>query len=174
VEATPRVEEEYKALFVERNNTQAKFNDLMAKVLEARVAHGLEKEQKGERFTVVDPARFPEKPDNNLTRLAVFLIGMVLGLVTGVGTASLREYTDDSVRTAEGLMSATSSPVLVTLPEIVTERDRALRRVKRMVILLGVFVVIVGGVLAFHLLVMDLNVFWAKLARRVALMDLFP
>ena len=62
IAATPKVEEAYNVLLNARNNTQAKYDDLMRKHMEARVAQGLEKEQKGERFTLIDPARFPEKP----------------------------------------------------------------------------------------------------------------
>lgn len=60
LEQTPRVEEGYRKLTVERNNTQAKYDDLMRKFMEAKVAHGLEKEQMGERFTLIDPARLPD------------------------------------------------------------------------------------------------------------------
>ena len=59
-EAGPRVEETYKALMVERTNTETKYQDLMKRVMEARVAQGLEKEQMGEKFTLIDPARLPE------------------------------------------------------------------------------------------------------------------
>ena len=61
-------------LFSERRNTQAKLDDLMRKSMEARVAYGLEQEQKGERFTLIDPARLPEKP-HKPNRLAIVLIG---------------------------------------------------------------------------------------------------
>ncbi|MGB2955873.1 MAG: Wzz/FepE/Etk N-terminal domain-containing protein, partial [Anaerolineales bacterium] len=39
---TPKVEEAYRAISIERNNTQAKYDDLMRKHMEAKVAQGLE------------------------------------------------------------------------------------------------------------------------------------
>jgi len=90
MEMTPKVEEGYKNLLVERNNTQLKYDDLMKKFMEARVAHGLEKGQMGERFTLIDPARLPEKPVIP-NRPVILLIGLFLGIGAGIGTASLQE-----------------------------------------------------------------------------------
>ena len=167
IAATPIVEEEYKALAVELNNTQAKYDDLMRKLMEARIAQGLEKEQKGERFTLIDPPRIPEKPFKP-NRLAIILIGLVLGIGAGVGTASVREFSDLSVRTAESLSLATSFPVLAEIPEILTKNDL---RKRRIFFTNAVIVVIIAAVLfvgVFHFFVMDLNVFWAKAMRVMA------
>ncbi len=79
IEATPRVEETYRVLLNERDNQLHKYNELMQKHMEAQVAQGLEKDQKGERFTVVEPAKLPDKPAKP-NRLAIMLIGIVLGV----------------------------------------------------------------------------------------------
>lgn len=168
IESTPKVEETYKALIVERNNTQAKYDDLVRKYMEAQVAHGLEREQKGERFTIIDPARLPEKPYKP-NRMAIILIGFVLGVATGVAIASIKEFTDYSVRSAEALAAVTSFPVLVGIPEISTEKDVRRRKHMRNVKIIGFLFVVIGGLLVFHFLVMDLNIFWAKLMRRLSL-----
>ncbi|MBU4262088.1 MAG: chain-length determining protein [Proteobacteria bacterium] len=166
IDATPRVEETYNALLSERRNKQAKFDDLSQKLMEANVAYGLEKDQKGERFTLIDPARLPEKPDKP-NRLAILLIGIVLGMGTGVAWAALREFSDQSVRKAEILVSETSFPVLASIPRISCAEDKQQHKHRRrwgVLLLLGILLV---AVLAFHFLVMDLNVFWAKLTRRM-------
>ena len=137
IEATPRVEETYKALLNEHDNQLHKFNDLMQKHMEARVALGLEKDQKSEHFTVVEPPLLPDKPAKP-NRLAIILIGIVLGAGAGVGTAALLEFSDQSIRSAEGLTQATSFPVLGVIPEIVHQKER--RRARRMNILKGVAV----------------------------------
>ena len=168
IETSPKVEEAYTALTIERNNTQAKYNDLMQKLMEARVSQGLEKEQKGERFTLIDPARLPEKPFKP-NRLAIVLIGLVLGVGAGVGTAALREFADTSVRSTEQLSRVTHYPVLATIPVIDTPGDMARRRVKTLALVAGVVLLIAGGLVIFHYQVMDLDVFWAKLMRRMAI-----
>ncbi len=136
--------------------------------MEARVAHGLEKEQKGERFTLIEPPRLPEKPYKP-NRLAIMLIGIVLGMGAGVGLAALREFSDDVVRNGDILTMANQFPVLAGIPEIVTAKDVTRRRTKRL-IWAGCAVGIVAlGLVAFHFFVMDLDIFWAKLMRKFAI-----
>jgi uncharacterized protein involved in exopolysaccharide biosynthesis len=165
---TPRVEGAYKAILTERDNTQAKYNDLMRKHMESEVTQGLEKEQKGERFTLIDPARVPEKPYKP-NRPAIALIGIVLSIGAGIGWASLREFTDHSVRDSETLILATSFPVLAGIPEIVTDEDLELKKRKQALMIIAVFLSIAVGLVVFHYMVMDLNVFWTKLIRKLTL-----
>jgi uncharacterized protein involved in exopolysaccharide biosynthesis len=168
IEATPKVEEYYKSLLIERDNTQAKYDDLSRKYMEANVAHGLEKEQKGERFTLIDPARLPEKPYKP-NRMAIMMIGLILGVAAGAAAVSVQEFTDHSIRGADELALETSLPVLAGIPEIVTPKD--LKRKNKLLLLKAVTaaVVVLGGMLAVHYWVMDLNIFWAKLMRRLTL-----
>ena len=166
VASTPRVGEEYRNLAIQRDSTQAKYDDLSRKLMESKVAYGLEKDQKGERFTLIDPARMPEKPYKP-NRLAIILIGLVLAIGAGVGTAALKEFTDNAVYSVEDLVWATSRPVLASIPEIVTKKDLARKRIKHLSLAVGAVILLVGAVLLFHLYVMDLNVLWAKLSREL-------
>jgi hypothetical protein len=136
--------------------------------MEARVAHGLEKEQKGERFTLIEPPRLPEKPFKP-NRLAIMLIGVVLGMGAGVGLAALREFSDDAVRNGDSLTMATRFPVLAGIPEIMTAKDVSDRRKKRLVWSGCAVGAVVLGLVAFHFFVMDLDIFWAKLMRKLAI-----
>lgn len=122
IEATPRVEEKYRMLLNDRDNLLHKHNELMQKHMEAKVSQGMEKEQKGARFTVVEPALLPDKPAKP-NRLAIALIGIVLGLGAGVGMAALLEFNDGTIRTADELGKATSFPVLGVIPEIINARE---------------------------------------------------
>ncbi|MGD0234644.1 MAG: Wzz/FepE/Etk N-terminal domain-containing protein [Syntrophorhabdales bacterium] len=166
IEATPRADETFKALMIERNNTQLKYDDLTKKVMEARVAQGLEKEQMGERFTLIDPARLPEKPVKP-NRPAIVLIGLVLAMGAGVGSAALRETLDTSVRSASQVAAITPVPVLAVVPEIVTWKDRLRMKTRRRKIAVGVGVALVLGIVIFQLFVMDLDVFWARALRKL-------
>jgi len=166
--ATPGVEEEYRSLAAARNSTQAKYDDLVRKLMEAQVAQGLEKEQKGERFTMMEAPRLPEKPYKP-NRAAIILIGIVLGIGAGVGFAALREFSDDAVRGFDALEGATELPVLAGIPEILTLQDIRRQRSRRVALAFGVVGAVVIGVIVFQFFVMDLDVFWAKLMRRLAL-----
>ncbi len=96
-----------------------KYEELLGKVMDANVAMGLEKEQKGERFTLIDPARLPVKPYKP-NRLAIVLIGLVLGVGAGVGFAALREFSDQTIHAVPSMASVSDKPVLVVIPEILT------------------------------------------------------
>ncbi|MCP3871807.1 MAG: chain-length determining protein [Desulfobacteraceae bacterium] len=165
--ATPGVEEKYNAILSERNFLRTKQADLQAKMMEADVAQELESKQKGERFSLVESARLPEKPFKP-NRLAILLIGIVLGIGAGVGFASIVEFSDTSFRDGEALARATGFPVLTEVPKIITQEDRKRQKIKRVVITLVIVFGIIISVFLFDTFVMDLDVLWAKIMRRIS------
>lgn len=152
----------------ERDITKAKFDDLMRKHMDSRVAYGLEKDQKGEHFTLIEPARLPEKPFRP-NRRAIMLIGLTLGIGAGIALASLREFGDDSIRSSDWLTMATDFPVLAGIPEIITQNDIVRRRVRKIALLIVTLGFIAIGLVIFHFQVMDLNIFWAKVMQKLAM-----
>jgi polysaccharide chain length determinant protein (PEP-CTERM system associated) len=166
IETSPRVDETYKALLIERTNIQAKFDDLTKKSMEAKVAEGLEKGQMGERFTLIDPARLPEKPVKP-NRLAINLIGLILGIGAGVGMIALLEASDESVRDSRTLAAMTGLPVLGVVPSIVTVKDNVAQGKKRRLTVVSILGGIVVVLILVHLLVADFTVLWARLLRRL-------
>ena len=167
LESSPRVEGEYRQLMDERNNTQAKYDDLMKKYMEAKVAYGLEKGQMGERFTLIDPARLPEKPVRP-QRIVIILLGLMLGLGAGVGAVALQEATDGSARRAEDLTRVFPFAVLAEVPEIITIADMQKKKNKLAMIIGTTAVVIIVLVIVVHFFVMDLDILLAKLLRKLA------
>ena len=165
--ASPRVEEGYKNLLVERNNLQQKYDDLSKKSLESKMAHALEKEQLGERFTLVDPARLPERPFSPNVP-AILLIGLILGIGSGVGAVVIKESGDQSIRSAENLAWITDLPVLATVPTIVTGKDRLAAKKRRILLLVALVVFIVVSISIVHFFIMDLDVLWARISRKLA------
>ena len=85
--------------------------------MESKVVQGLERNQKGEQFKLLEPAQVPQNPFKP-NRMAIILIGLVLGIGVGVGTVFILEYNDTSVRSAERLAQETSFPVLASIPDI--------------------------------------------------------
>lgn len=167
VAATPGVEEKYRALLDERGQLQLKSDDLARKFMEAKTANGLEKEQKGERFSLIDAARLPEAPVSpNIP--VILMVGLVLALLSGGAVAAVREQADLTARTPEQLAHATALPVLAAIPVIFTWQDLLQQRMRRRNAAIALVVVLVLLPVAFQFLVMDLDVFWARLLRRVA------
>jgi polysaccharide biosynthesis transport protein len=167
--ATPRVEEGYKTLMVQRNNLQLKYDELSSKSMQAKVAHGMEKEQLGERFTLVDPARVPDRPSSPNVP-AILLIGLILGIGSGVGLAAIREAGDQAVRSADELALLTGLPVLATIPEIVTVKDIRGNKRNWLVFLGAAALALVVVIALFHFFVMDLDIFVAKVSRKITAM----
>jgi len=124
---TPSVEREYVQLARNYQLAQEHFRELQAKLTEAGLAQALVDEQQGERFMVVrDPAlpRGPHSPN----RLGVILIGIVLGLALGVGSAMFVEFSDPTVRGAHDLRELTGHIMLAAVPELLNSSDRRTRR----------------------------------------------
>ncbi len=168
IEASPRIEGTYQSLMIQRNSLQAKYDDLMEKLMESKVAEGLEKAQMGERFTIIDPARLPTKPFKP-NRLAILLIGLVLGVGAGIGLAALREYADDAVCSPEKLEQLTAIPVFSTIPDILTTNDLRRRKYKRYAVAGACLTLVAVSMTAFHFFLMNLDVLWAKIMERFAM-----
>jgi hypothetical protein len=108
----------------------------------------LETEQKGERFTMVEAPRLPAKPYKP-NRLAIVVVGLVLGIMAGVGLNLGLGYVDDRIYSSDLLSHVTGLPVLVGVPMIVTAKDRISYRKRRIAIAVGATVVlmIVAGLI---------------------------
>ncbi len=164
LEETPKLEQEYLALQRDYTNSTAKYQEVMNKILESRISEGMEEHQKGEKFTLIDPASYPEKPVKP-KRLMILLAGFILSLGSGIGTVALVEQLDHSVKSATELTSLTGMPVLGTIGRIQIREDVIrLQHKKRLIWGLAGLILLLGLVL-FHFLVMDLWVLTAKLLR---------
>jgi protein tyrosine kinase modulator len=100
LEEAPKVEQEYMALVRDYQNATQKHQEVMNKILEARISEGMEEGQKGEKFTLIDPASFPEKPVSP-KRWLIFLAGVIMSLGAGFGTVAVAEHLDHSVKTSD-------------------------------------------------------------------------
>ena len=132
----------------------------------AQIAQGMEEEQLGETFQVIEPPFLPEKPVKP-NRLAIILIGIVAAMAVSIGCVSLAEFTDTSIQDAESLEQIIGMRVWSIVPRIMTAADIARVRRKRMVLTTASVLGLVVGVAAFHFMVMDLYVLFAKLDRNV-------
>lgn len=164
LEQTPQLEQEYLALTRDYGNAQAKYQEVLNKILEARISEGMEEHQKGEKFTLIDPASYPEKPIKP-NRWLIVMMGVILGLGAGLGMVAMAENLDHSVKTADELSLLTGLPVLGSISRIRTGEDviRASRKKRLIWTTMGLTLVI--GLLLFHFLYMDLWVLTARLLR---------
>jgi len=164
----PLVEKEYNELTRDYENAKFRYNEIMNKLMEARVAQGMEETQRGERFTIIDPAQFPEKPYKP-NRLAIILIGFVLALGAGVGLAAARESLDQTVKTPEELAELAAAPVLSVISLMESVQERRARFAKRILLFLVCCGIVVAGLILIHLFFMPLDILWIKIQKRISL-----
>jgi succinoglycan biosynthesis transport protein ExoP len=164
----PFVEKTYNELTRDYENAKLRYNEMMTKLMEARVAQGMEETQRGERFTIIDPAQYPEKPFKP-NRLAIVLIGLVLALGAGVGLAAAKESLDTSIKSAEELERLAAAPVLAQISLMETAEEKRSRFFKRALVFLLFIGIIIGALILVHLFVMPLDILWIKLQRRITL-----
>ena len=80
-------------------NAQDKYREVMNKLMEARISEGMEQHQKGEKYTLIDPANLPEEPVKPNKKM-ILLAGLFLGLGGGVALMLGRENLDTSIKSA--------------------------------------------------------------------------
>jgi succinoglycan biosynthesis transport protein ExoP len=164
LEDAPKVEQEYLALARDYQNASAKHQEVMNKILEARISEGMEEGQKGEKFTLIDPASFPEKPVSP-KRWLILLAGAIMSLGVGFGTVALAEHLDHSVKNSDELARLTGLPILGSIMRIQTREDiiQASRKLKLTWMITGFALCM--GLAFFHFFYMDLWVLTARLLR---------
>jgi polysaccharide biosynthesis transport protein len=164
LEEAPKVEQMYMALMRDYQNAHAKHQEVMNKILEARIAEGMEEHQKGEKFTLIDPASFPEKPVSP-NRLLILLAGIFCSVAAGGATVALAEHLDHSVHNSDELGRLSSLPILGAIIRIQTREDILRARRKKKLIWLVTCCSLIMGLVLFHLLYMDLWILAAKVLR---------
>ena len=164
LETGPKVEQEYLALQRDYQNAHSKYQEVMNKLLEARISEGMEEHQKGETFTLIDPASYPEKPIKPKREL-IILAGLIMSVVAGLAVMVAREVTDHSIKTPAELAWFTEVPPLGIIAHIATPFDVAQKKKRRRRLLLAICCSLSLGILAFHFIFMDLWIVVAKLLR---------
>ena len=168
LEKSPLVEQEYKTLMRDLTDAQQQYQQTVTRLMAAQEALVLEKEQVGEKMTLVAPPIVPEKPSSP-NRLALLLIGFVLAIGSGVGVASLAEFMDSAVHSPEELASLTGAPVLAVIPYISTPCELSRHRNRRLATWGGCAVGLILVVSAVHFLIRPLDVILFQIIRKISL-----
>lgn len=165
LENAPNVEREYSVLLRDYENAKHKYSEVMNKLMESKVARGMEEAQQGERFTIIEPAQLPETPEWPKRPLIV-LVGLAISLIGGVGIAFAQETLDRSIKTADELRSLTEVPLLSVIPLMKEEEQRRRISSRRMTIVwILAAAALVAALVLVHFLVAPLDVLWFRLQR---------
>ncbi|MEM7255576.1 MAG: Wzz/FepE/Etk N-terminal domain-containing protein [Pseudomonadota bacterium] len=165
---SPQVEREYLALTREHENAVLKYQEIKAKEIEASIAQSLENDQKGERFTLIQPPLLPERPVSP-NRLAIVFLGIVLSVGGGTGSVALAEMLDTSIRGRRGMNRLFTEPPLAMIPHVPSPGERR-RRITVRLLILGVILALVGVALYWvHTQYTPLDVLWYQALRKLGI-----
>ena len=102
--------------------SKATYDDLLKKKNESAMATSMELLQQGQRFRIVDPPSFPQKPIFP-NRLAFCGIGLAVGMILGGGLVAALEFLDDRVYSDQEIREILGTDVLTEIPAIATSAD---------------------------------------------------
>lgn len=160
------IEDEYRALQREYDNTVTDYRTLRRKKLTADMGASLELNQKGERFTLIEPPQeplSPIKPDRKM----IVLAGVFMSFAFGCGLAFLREMADGSLRGARKLEALTGAQPLVVVPYIRTRREIVRAWAWRGASAAGVLAAAAGGLFYVHTHVVPLDIVASQAEQQV-------
>jgi succinoglycan biosynthesis transport protein ExoP len=162
---SPEVERAYREIVRDLEAAQFKYGEILSKQSEAQIAVNLETEQKGEKFTMIEPPQPPEKPVSP-NRILILTIGLVLSLALGAGAVLGREALDASVRGPKDIRELLQVPALASIPIIVTSGERARRQLITRYSWGGSVAALILAALSVHFFILPLDVLWLVLVRR--------
>jgi polysaccharide chain length determinant protein (PEP-CTERM system associated) len=119
---SPAIEEQYKQMARDYDNTQKVYQDLLADKSKSDMALNMEQQQEGEQMRLLNPASVPDAPSFP-NRVFFAGGGLGAGLALGVGLAVWLEFRDKSIRTPADAEAALELPMLVAMPWVGDSRS---------------------------------------------------
>jgi succinoglycan biosynthesis transport protein ExoP len=111
VEAAPMVEQQLASVQRDYDLEKQQYSELSAKLHAAEMAESVERDRRGEQFSILYPASYPTEPVRPVP-LRVMLISIIAGIVLGAVLTLGREYLDRSVHNVRELRDELDLPVL--------------------------------------------------------------
>jgi uncharacterized protein involved in exopolysaccharide biosynthesis len=163
----PLIEKEYINLVQDLENTHNRYRGVDAREMEAQIAQQLELQKKGEHFTLIDPPQEPLEAYSP-NRLVIMILGFVLALASGFGSAALIEMLDTAIHSEKNITAILGVAPLATIPYLESYKETQDRKIRSTSLLVIVLISAIAAVIGFHFAVMPLDVFWYKLLRVVS------
>jgi len=130
------------------------YDQLVSQNLQAQSAENLERDQKGSKFKIVDPARLPTKPFSP-NFFKIFLIALATGLALGIVSLFVLDFIDTSFKDVDEVEEYIGVPVICAIPII--EKETEIKK-EKYVSRIRVSVVAMYGTV----LLIAIGIMWAK------------
>lgn len=145
VDVVPTRESELVELTRDYSTLQTAYANLLMKREDAKIAANLERRQIGEQFRILDEASLPERPYNQLQRMAMIASGAVGGLVLGLLLVGFLQYRDSTFRREEDVLRVLTLPVLALVPVMPSDRERRAERRRTLAVDVAGIAVLLGS-----------------------------
>ena len=162
---SPQVEKEYEKLARNLASSQFQYQEIKKKQMDAQIAQALVKDNMGERFSLINPPRLPEKPFKP-NRPVILVLGCILSLGGGVAYTMLLEALDKSVRGMKSLAILVRQPVLAVIPYIENRQDQIRKEATRRWVYVSAFSGAILILLIANFFWMPLDVLWYVVLRK--------
>jgi uncharacterized protein involved in exopolysaccharide biosynthesis len=163
---SPEIERELLGLIRDLDSSRGRFRELRDKQMQAQVAEQLERSRKAERFTIIEPPVFPEKP-NRPNRQLILMLGVVVAVAGALASGALAHALDGKVHGSRDLVRLMQVPVLAVLPPLpVPDSERRQAKAKWIMMGIGLTALALSAA-AIHSFYMPLDVVWYGLLRRL-------
>jgi uncharacterized protein involved in exopolysaccharide biosynthesis len=169
ISRTPQVERGLEALERDYENTKQKYREIKSKQLQAELSRSLEEDQKGQRFTLVQPPLLPDSPIKP-NRPVFLLVGLAFSLMCGVVVAGVAEVFDRGIQGPRALATVTKMTPLVTIPYISTSYDEKTRILNIWMLVVSVLMIILGIIVVLHLFYKPIDILWLSLLQKLSLL----
>jgi uncharacterized protein involved in exopolysaccharide biosynthesis len=163
---TPLVEREYLHLKRLQEDSTSKYHEIKSKQMTAQLGQAMETERKSERFSLIEPPVLPIEPESP-NRIAIVVLGLVLSLGAGAGTAVLAEAMDSAVYGPRQVAAITGVAPLVVVPYIRTRGEIIRTWRNRAFAGIGSVVVLSAAIAYVHYNVRPLDVLWIGIEHRL-------
>lgn len=135
--AAPQVERDYAQLTNERDLLLVRYRELNNLGDEAALGEALETNQSGERLVIVESPRAASDPVSP-NRVSLSLLGIIVGVALGLGSASLMEAMDKKVRGRRDITLILEAPPIGIIPYVESRSDTLKRRAANSALIAGI------------------------------------
>jgi protein tyrosine kinase modulator len=167
VTETPMIERGLSGLTRDYQNAVRKYDEIKAKEMEAQLTENLEEDKKAERLTLLDPPTLPDGPIKP-NRLKFIAYGLALAIAAGGAGFLFIESIDSSVHGASGYRTMFKTSPYIVIPYIATTAELRQRQMYVTGFLVSGVVLVMTGLVAFHLYIKPIDSLFVKLVSRLS------
>ena len=163
---TPQVEYALTTLLRDYDNAKKKYEEVASKLGSAKISENLEQENKGERFSLLEPPLMPDKPIKP-NRMKIIAMGFFLSLAAPLGLVMMLENMDQRVRGVESLSALMGMRPMAVIPYITIQSELGSRKSLNKYMILGLLAIVLMLMAMIHVLVMPLDILLYKVLAKV-------